>query len=162
MRPDVALAYQFVRAIPDELEEHTVYVSIDFATVAHLCLCGCGSEVVTPLTPTDWRLTFDGETISLDPSVGSWQLPCRSHYWIRRNRGHWSRPWSQEQVEAGREADTLAKARYYGGDEPTAGPSPADPPAGPAPGPAADAGGPIAMPAKAGLWHRLGRWLSGR
>jgi hypothetical protein len=41
---------------------------------------------VTPFTPTDWRMTFDGESVSLDPSVGNWNQKCRSHYVIRRNR----------------------------------------------------------------------------
>jgi Family of unknown function (DUF6527) len=35
----------------------------------NLCCCGCGEKVVTPLRPTDWKLIFDGKTISLDPSL---------------------------------------------------------------------------------------------
>jgi hypothetical protein len=61
-----------------------LYVSPGYATVTHLCCCGCGAEVVTPLSPTDWKLTFDGVAISLSPSVGNWSLPCRSHYFIDR------------------------------------------------------------------------------
>ena len=44
------------------------------ATSAHSCCCGCGEEVVAPLTPTDWKMTFDGETTSLRPSIGNWTL----------------------------------------------------------------------------------------
>ncbi len=161
MRPDIVLKHEFVRAIPDSLEEGTLYVSIDFATVAHKCLCGCGSEVVTPLTPTDWRVTFDGETISLDPSVGSWQLPCRSHYWIRRNKVRWSRQWSQEEIEAGREADAREKARYYGDDAPAAGPPALAVPRGTAPNPTLEGCKPPGAPAREGAWHRLKSWLFG-
>jgi hypothetical protein len=50
------------------------------------CACGCGKEVVTPLSATDWKLIFDGKTVSLDPSIGNWGFPCRSHYWVRNNR----------------------------------------------------------------------------
>ena len=84
-----SLEYEFVTHIPDTLVEGVVYVSIPYTTVLHLCCCGCGEEVVTPLRPTDWNLTFDGETISLCPSVGNWRFACRSHYWIRRNEVIW-------------------------------------------------------------------------
>lgn len=81
-----ALSHEFVPSIPDTLEEGVVYISIPYATAVHLCCCGCKNEVVTPITPTDWELTFDGETISLYPSIGNWGFACQSHYWIRRNR----------------------------------------------------------------------------
>ena len=107
------LTHVFVEHVPDQLAEGTLYISIPFATVLHLCCCGCGSEVVTPLSPTDWRLTFDGETVSLHPSIGSWALPCRSHYWIERSRVRWAPSWSREQVEQTRAADRAAKGAYY-------------------------------------------------
>lgn len=113
MTRSVTLSHQFVERIPDELDDGTVYVSIPFATAAHKCCCGCGNEVITPLTPTDWALLFDGETISLDPSIGSWSLECRSHYWIKRNKVKWSNDWSQTEVEAGRARDALATESYY-------------------------------------------------
>ena len=106
------IEHRFVDAIPARLEEGVVYVSIGFATVVHKCLCGCGQEVVTPLSPTDWRLTFDGASISLDPSVGNWSFDCQSHYWITRNRVRWAGKMSREQIAAVREQDVLAKAAY--------------------------------------------------
>ena len=86
------LEHAFVDHFPDPLAPGTVYVSIPFASSAHLCGCGCGHEVITPLGPTDWKLTFDGVSVSLSPSVGNWALPCRSHYWIQNNRVRWARP----------------------------------------------------------------------
>ena len=74
------LQHRFVPHIPEKLEPKVLYISMEYATAAHSCCCGCGEEVVTPLTPTDWRMTFDGETISLSPSIGNWNLRCRSHY----------------------------------------------------------------------------------
>jgi hypothetical protein len=53
-------------------QQDTIYISIRFATVGHKCCCGCGREVITPLSPTDWSLTSDGETVSLHPSIGNW------------------------------------------------------------------------------------------
>lgn len=114
-----ALVHEFVELIPDELKEGTLYVCVGLATVVHKCCCGCGNEVVTPLTPTDWRLTFDGETITLHPSIGNWSFACSSHYWIRNNMVIWARQWSQKQIEAGRALDQWAKQRYFGGIEET-------------------------------------------
>jgi hypothetical protein len=113
MRTGPRVVHRFVEPIPGEIEEGTVYVSLEFATAIHLCACGCGTEVVTPLSPTDWKLIFDGESISLDPSIGNWSMPCRSHYWIRRGRVHWAPQWSEDQIEAGRKADRARKADYF-------------------------------------------------
>lgn len=51
MRSD-SLHHKFVEFIPADLEEGIVYISVEYATAAHKCACGCGSEVNTPLTPT--------------------------------------------------------------------------------------------------------------
>ena len=128
------LKHEFVEFIPDVIEEGKIYVSVEYATVVHKCCCGCGKEVVTPLSPTDWKLIFDGKTVSLDPSIGNWGFPCRSHYWVRNNRGVWAEDWSQARIAAGRAHDQLAKDRYFRGDEyadempiPPEGPEPVQP-----------------------------------
>src|SRR6202158_4620803 len=107
------VSHEFVEYIPGDLKEGTVYVSIPFATAAHKCCCGCGKEVVTPFSPTDWKLTFDGKSISLDPSIGNWSFACKSHYWIIRNKVKWARRWSQKEIETGRVHDRLAKKTYF-------------------------------------------------
>jgi len=107
------LAHEFVEFIPDELKEGTLYVCIGLATVVHKCCCGCGNEVVTPLSPTDWKLIFDGETITLHPSIGNWGFKCQSHYWIRNNRVRRAPRWSREEIDAGRARDRFAKERYF-------------------------------------------------
>lgn len=112
MRVD-SLIPVFVEQIPDALEEGHLYISVQYATAIHKCPCGCGHEVVTPLSPTDWRLVYDGETISLDPSVGNWSFSCQSHYWITRNRVRTAPQWSRERIEAGREADRAAKVEHF-------------------------------------------------
>ena len=108
------LSHEFVRNIPEYVQPGVLYVSMEYGMVSHSCCCGCGEEVTTPLTPTDWKLTFDGEAISLHPSVGNWNLPCRSHYVISRGKVIPSGDWSDEQVEAERKRDRAAKARHYG------------------------------------------------
>ena len=61
------IEHRFVEYVPAELEEGVVYVSTTYATVVHLCACGCGTKVVTPLSPAEWTVSFDGESISLSP-----------------------------------------------------------------------------------------------
>lgn len=107
------LKHEFVEYIPDDLKEGTVYISIPFTTAAHKCCCRCGNEVVTPLSPTDWKLIFDGDSISLEPSIGNWSFPCQSHYWITRNKVKWARPWSRKEIESGRRYDQLQKDAYF-------------------------------------------------
>jgi Family of unknown function (DUF6527) len=117
MMEPISLKHEFVEFIPDDLKERTIYVSIRFATATHLCCCGCGEKVVTPLRPTDWKLIFDGKTISLDPSIGNWSFACRSHYWVSNNKIRWASQWSREEIDAGRAHDRWAKARYFGNGE---------------------------------------------
>lgn len=108
------LEHRFVKHIPEQLEPGLLYISMEFGSAAHSCCCGCGEEVVTPLTPTDWRMTYDGETVSLWPSVGNWKQRCRSHYMIERGLVIESVPWSNEDVAAERRRDRAAKARHLG------------------------------------------------
>lgn len=111
------VAPEFVEEIPRELAQGRLYVSITYATAVHLCCCGCGHEVVTPLHPTRWALTWDGQTASLHPSVGSHGLPCRSHYVIERNRVHWAARWSKAQIEACRAREKLDAAAHFSRDQ---------------------------------------------
>lgn len=78
-----AVRHAFVDLMPAEREEGVVYVSMKYSTAVHNCLCGCGMKVVTPIRPDKWTLTYDGEAISLSPSIGNWSFPCKSHYWIK-------------------------------------------------------------------------------
>lgn len=113
MKAEQGIKHEFVDFIPDILEEGKIYISMDFATAAHKCPCGCGSEVITPFSPTDWKLTFDGNSISLSPSIGNWNFGCQSHYWIRNNKVIMSRKWSKERIDAGRFQDKMNKQHYF-------------------------------------------------
>lgn len=106
-------AHVFVEAMPADLDEGRLYVSVRFRTAAHLCACGCGSRVVTPIKPAKWQLLFDGETVSLSPSIGRWQLPCKSHYWIRKNKVVWSRAFTEKQIAAVARKDAEDLRNYY-------------------------------------------------
>lgn len=109
------ISHKFVEFIPDVLEENTLYITIEYSTAVHKCFCGCGNKVVTPFSPTDWKLIFDGETVSLYPSVGNWSMDCRSHYWINNNKVLWSEKWSKKKIRANREKDKFEKNKFYAG-----------------------------------------------
>lgn len=107
------LQHKFVEFIPDTLEEGVLYISISFSTAIHKCVCGCGNEVVTPLSPTDWQLTFDGKTVSLSPSIGNWNFNCKSHYWITKNIIKYAEMWSTRKIDSCRKNDAKKKKKYF-------------------------------------------------
>lgn len=104
---------EFVELMPQGLLPGTLYISISYATTQHLCACGCGNKVVLPLSPADWTMCFDGEAVSMDPSVGNWEYPCKSHYWIEKNQVRWAGRWTPAQIEAGRARDLEDVESYF-------------------------------------------------
>jgi hypothetical protein len=113
MRRVTVFRFEFVEFIPGVLEHDVLYISIPYATASHLCACGCGNKVVTPFSPTDWKLIFEGKTVSLTPSIGNWSFACQSHYWIVRNRVRWASKMTEEKIEEARSEDRNRKLEYY-------------------------------------------------
>lgn len=107
------MQHRFVEIIPDAVEDEVLYISLKYCTAIHKCACGCGNEVVTPISPMDWKLIFDGKTVSLSPSIGNWSFNCQSHYWIKRNEIVYAREWDKEEIQFGRINDKKRKAKYY-------------------------------------------------
>jgi hypothetical protein len=79
----------FTEFTPQVLKNGEIYISIPYETAIHLCACGCGNKTVTPISPNGWTLTFNGDSISLSPSIGNFQFPCKSHYVITNNKVMW-------------------------------------------------------------------------
>lgn len=111
------MKHQFVEFVPYALEPETVYVSIEHDIAIHLCACGCKNQVVTPLSPAGWSLTYDGLSISLSPSIGNWNFECKSHYFIRKGRIDWSRKFSRDEIEWVQDRDAKERARLYDKDD---------------------------------------------
>jgi Family of unknown function (DUF6527) len=144
------MTHAFVEFIPDVLEEGVVYVSVRYRVVTHLCPCGCGERVVTPLHPAQWTLSFDGETVSLSPSIGGGG--CNSHYFITRGKVRWAPPLTEQQRVLAAERDEAALQIGFGAwaddDEPQQ------------PDQATDANRTKPNTTKRGRWERVKRFFS--
>ena len=104
---------RLVKFMPKELKPGVLYVSEKYRTAAHLCACGCGEKIRTPLGPTEWSVTEGRGGPSVWPSVGSWQRACRSHYIIRDGVVHWRGQWSEAQVRAGQKREHVNRKDYF-------------------------------------------------
>lgn len=81
---------ELVHRVPEVPQSGILYACFDCNVVVHLCACGCGEKVVLPIDPDCWKVEYDGESLSLHPSIGNFQYPCKSHYWIRKNKVVWA------------------------------------------------------------------------
>ena len=107
------LQHKFVEFIPDTIDDGILYISIHYCTAIHKCVCGCGNEVVTPISPSDWKLTFNGKAVSLHPSIGNWNFDCRSHYWIKNNEIKYASSWTEKEIRVGRKNDLQRKKEHF-------------------------------------------------
>jgi hypothetical protein len=107
------IALERVVYMPREFSPGVLYVSEEYSVAGHLCACGCGNKVITPLGPAEWTFSERGGRPTLTPSIGNWQLPCRSHYVIADGRIVWAPRWSEAQIAAGRRAEQQRREAYY-------------------------------------------------
>lgn len=112
------ISLQRVHYMPKDLSEGVLYVSEEYKIAGHLCACGCGSRVMTPLSTTEWSFKDEGGLPSLWPSIGNWQLPCRSHYVISGGMVRWAGQWTDEQILAGRRREETRREAYFRSREP--------------------------------------------
>jgi len=76
--------------IPRQLESGVIYISYLNEVAIHECICGCGNEVVTPLSKKNgWIIKEDDQGVTLYPSIGNYAFQCKSHYWIRNGQVIW-------------------------------------------------------------------------
>lgn len=82
----------FTNGITEHLEQGKLYVNEKLKIARHLCPCGCGGLVQTPInngSDYSWQYTNHNGKITLRPSIGNFSLPCKSHYFITENRVEW-------------------------------------------------------------------------
>lgn len=104
--------------IPKVLEQGVLYVSDEYRTASHLCACGCGSKVVTPISPAEWTFSQSPNGPTLWPSIGNWQMPCRAHYIIRDGKVLWAGQWTDSQIQRGRDRENERRAAHYDRPQP--------------------------------------------
>lgn len=79
-----SIVIRYTDIIPEKLDNGFLYVSKEYQTAIHLCACGCGEKTVTPLGgPHGWGLMIQGTRATLSHSIGNYQIPCKSHYFIK-------------------------------------------------------------------------------
>lgn len=104
---------QFVEFIPSTLQGGILYISKKYGVVTHLCCCGCKNKVVTPIVGGQWQLIEEGEYVSLDPSIGNTNFPCRSHYFITRNKVEWCYDMTDKGAQRSRRLAAIRQQRYF-------------------------------------------------
>lgn len=102
-----------VTYLPTKLEPGILYFSKKYGVAGHLCPCGCGNKIITPLGKTEWHLKVKNGKPTLYPSLGNWQLSCRSHYFIIDGEIEWSYQWSDDQIKTGWHAEELKRKSYF-------------------------------------------------
>jgi hypothetical protein len=107
------IQHKFVEYIPDVIEEGVLYVSIEFHIAVHKCLCGCGNEVITPISPDGWELRYNGKSVSLSPSIGNWNFDCKSHYWIKNNNIIFAPKWDNQEIQEEQEKVKRPKKKKF-------------------------------------------------
>lgn len=95
MAKTTELKPEFILTMPEEIKEGILYISMEYGASEHRCPCGCGESTYLPFNtetvdnPHEWKLTNNNNLITLEPSVGSFQIACKSHYYIRENKIVW-------------------------------------------------------------------------
>lgn len=102
-----------VKTMPKDLRAGILYYAEEYGAAAHLCACGCGAKVRTPIDQTEWSIEEDEDGPSLYPSVGNWQKACRSHYFIRNGQILWCETWTESEIEAGRQSECERRTTYF-------------------------------------------------
>lgn len=110
----------YVERFPPQLEEGVLYISEPFSQAAHLCCCGCGTKIITSLKPAKWTLTKSGDRVSLWPSIGNSNAPCKSHYVISDNEVVWHKAMTPALTNRARTRDQADAVRSYGRPKETA------------------------------------------
>ena len=104
---------QRVDLMPAQLDSGVLYYSEKYKIAIHLCACGCGTKIKTPIHPAAWSVVETSDGPTLNPSVGNWQEECKSHYVIERGEAIPYRRWSHEEITEGRRAEQERREQYF-------------------------------------------------
>jgi hypothetical protein len=99
--------------MPDKFDEGVLYVSKEFGIAGHLCACGCENKVFTPIDVTEWDIKINNGKVSMWPSIGNGQLPCKSHYLILNDNIIWLNNINYQQYLRNLNSAHEARKKYY-------------------------------------------------
>ncbi len=106
-----------VERFPAALADNVVYVSEEFEVAALKCACGCGHQV--NLLLGDGHTVYDeGGLADISPSIGVWDAPCRSHFWIHRGRVRWADQWSDAEIHSAMERQLSRHVQHAKASQP--------------------------------------------
>lgn len=108
---------KFVELMPKVFESGILYISTTYLLMLHLCACGCGEKVVLPIHPMQWHFTYNGDDVTVHPSIGNIGTTCNSHYWVINGDVEWSTDISAAEAARRRIRDQQEVSRYN--DKPT-------------------------------------------
>lgn len=107
------LTIERVEFMPKVLVPGVLYVAEQYGAAAHLCACGCGRKIRTPLGSTSWSLVEGENGPSLWPSVGNWQQECKSHYIIEDGNVVECGRWTDDEIKTGRMREQESVKVYF-------------------------------------------------
>ena len=82
---------KFFDHIPNgKVKEGELWISMKYGIVSLSCPCGCGNATDLPIAPNKWSITFDGDKVSISPSILASYFKCKSHYHITNNQIVWA------------------------------------------------------------------------
>lgn len=79
----------YMDRIPSDIEQGKLYVSRECKVAIHLCACGCGEKVITPIDKQGWIFADNDGKPTLSPSIGNFEFPCKSHYFVSDGKIIW-------------------------------------------------------------------------
>jgi len=80
--------YELVGRIPAPMREGVIYHTEEFELAGLLCACGCGHRI-TLLVPDSHQVWEEGGYATIRPSIGVFDAPCKSHYFINAGSVQW-------------------------------------------------------------------------
>ena len=89
--------YRLVDRVPKEMDEGVVYHSEEFELAGLRCACGCGHRI-TLLVPDSHQVFEQGGWATVSPSIGVFDAPCKSHYYISGGGVEWLPPFTGTQA----------------------------------------------------------------
>ena len=74
--------YLNIFPLKENMEFGKLYISLEYKSTSHLCLCGCGTECHLPINSNGWNFEDKEGKITMNPSILQ-RFKCRSHYIIK-------------------------------------------------------------------------------